>query len=182
MGSIRNAVSSAWNAVSSVTSNVWNSIKNAISGPINTAKDIVRGAIDAIRGFFNFSIHWPHIPMPHFSIQPSGWSVGDLLHGSIPYLGIDWYAQGGIMTQPTMFADNNGRAQVGGEAGPEGVIPLNDDTWNKMGAAIAAHMPSQGPITLQVDGRTFATITGPYTSDYLKQQDATQNFSYGRRL
>lgn len=182
VGSIRNAVSSAWNAVSSVTSNVWNSIKNAISGPINTAKDIVRGAIDAIRGFFNFSIHWPHIPMPHFSIQPSGWSVGDLLHGSIPHLGIDWYAQGGIMTQPTMFANNNGRAQVGGEAGPEGVIPLNDDTWNKMGAAIAAHMPSQGPITLQVDGRTFATITGPYTSDYLKQQDATQNFSYGRRL
>ena len=182
VGSIRNAVSSAWNAVSSVTSNVWDSIKNAISGPINTAKDIVRGAIDAIRGFFNFSINWPHIPMPHFSIQPSGWSVGDLLHGSIPHLGIDWYAQGGIMTQPTMFANNNGRAQVGGEAGPEGVIPLNDDTWNKMGAAIAAHMPSQGPITLQVDGRTFATITGPYTSDYLKQQDATQNFSYGRRL
>lgn len=182
VGSIRNAVSSAWNAVSSVTSSVWNSIKNAISGPINTAKDIVRGAIDAIRGFFNFSIHWPHIPMPHFSIQPSGWSVGDLLHGSIPHLGIDWYAQGGIMTQPTMFANNNGRAQVGGEAGPEGVIPLNDDTWNKMGAAIAAHMPSQGPITLQVDGRTFATITGPYTSDYLKQQDATQNFSYGRRF
>lgn len=121
---ISSTVSSVWNTIKSVTSSVWNGIKSAIETPMNTAKDIVGGIIDTIKGFFNFSISWPHIPLPHFSIRPAGWSVGDLLKGSIPSLGIDWYAKGGVFSKPTIFPTASGLKGVG-EAGPEAVAPIS---------------------------------------------------------
>ncbi|MHC5250477.1 phage tail protein [Enterococcus sp. LJL90] len=123
---ISSTISSVFGGIQSTVTGIWNGIKSAIEGPINTAKDIVKGAIDAIKGFFNFSISWPHIPMPHFGISPSGWSVGDLLKGSIPKLSIDWYANGGILTKPTVFGQNGNSLMVGGEAGKEAVAPLSD--------------------------------------------------------
>lgn len=174
---IRSTVSGVWNGIKSVTSSVWGGIKSAITGPMNAAKSAVGSIISGIKRLFSFKISWPHIPLPHFSLS----GKFNPLKGQIPHVAVDWYAQGGIMTQPTMMGWNNGRAQVGGEAGPEGVIPLNDDTWNAMGSAIAAHMGNGQPIVLQVDGRTFATIAGPYISDYMQQQDATAKFSYGAR-
>lgn len=168
-GKARGIVSAVWSAIkgffssglSSIlgtVSRVFGSIVNAISHPMETAKSLVSRAIQAIKGFFNFHISWPHIPLPHFSLS----GKFNPLKGQIPHVAVDWYAQGAIMTQPTMFGMNNGRAQVGGEAGPEGVIPLTDNTWDKMGAAIAAHMPGQGPIYLQVDGTTFARLMNGY--------------------
>lgn len=124
---ISSTVSSVWNSIKSVTSSVWNGIKSAIETPMNSAKSFIKGVIDTIKGFFNFKISWPKIPMPHFSIKPAGWSVGDLLKGSIPRLGIDWYAKGAILKRPTPFGVNqNGELMVGGEAGTEAIAPISD--------------------------------------------------------
>ena len=99
---------------------------------MNTARDIVKGIIDTIKGFFNFSISWPHIPLPHFSISPAGWQVGDLLKGSIPSLGIEWYATGGVF---------NGASIIGvGEAGPEAVVPLRGRNMQPFAEAVAGNM------------------------------------------
>lgn len=78
---------------------------------------------DKIKGFFNFHVALPHVPLPHFSVSPAGWKVGDLLKGKIPSLGIRWYAEGGIMNNPTLFG--------GGEAGAEAIVPL-DPFWKKL--------------------------------------------------
>ena len=137
---IKNTISSVWNAIKSTTTSVWNAIKSAIEGPMNAAKNIVKGIIDAIKGFFSFKITWPKIPLPHFSLKPSGWNIGDLLKGKIPSLGINWYAKGGIMDSPTMFGMNGNRAMVGGEAGQEAILPLNRDTLGMIGDGIASTM------------------------------------------
>ncbi|MCH4169312.1 MAG: phage tail tape measure protein [Streptococcaceae bacterium] len=137
MNQVINTVSTALGVVISVfvnilgnilstVSNVFNSIINAVTHPMDTVKSVVKGAIDAIKGFFNFSITWPKIPMPHFGISPSGWKIGDLLKGSIPSLSVDWYANGGILTKPTVFGQNGNSLMVGGEAGKEAVAPLSD--------------------------------------------------------
>jgi len=63
--------------------------------------------------------------MPHFKITPSGWKIGDLLDGKIPKLGIEWYAQGGVMEKPTIFGRNGNNAMVGGEAGAEAIAPIS---------------------------------------------------------
>lgn len=119
--------SKAWDGVKSIVSGVFGAIKTVIEAPMNQAKTVVKSIIDAIKGFFNFKISWPKIPLPHFSVKPAGWEIGDLLKGKIPSLGIEWYANGGIMNQPTMFGFNSisGKAMVGGEAGPEAVAPLS---------------------------------------------------------
>ena len=134
---ISSTLSGIFNGISSTVSSVWNGIKSTISNTINGAKDAVSNAINAIKGFFNFQISWPHIPMPHFSINPSGWQLSDLLKGSIPSLGIEFYAKGGIMTGPTLFGSNNGNAMIGGEAGSEAILPLNNKYLSQIGQGIA---------------------------------------------
>lgn len=125
--SIKATAVNVWNSIKTTASNVWNGIKDAIMNPINTAKEKVKAVIDAIKGFFNFQIKWPKIPMPHFSVSPSGWKIGDLLKGSIPRLGIEWYAKGGILTRPTLFGVDSasGKLMAGGEAGREAVAPID---------------------------------------------------------
>lgn len=115
-------VTVASGAVSKIKT-VFGKVKDALTHPFETAKDIIKGIIDKIKGFFNFSVKSPHIPMPHFAISPSGWKVGDLLKGTIPKLKIDWYAKGGIFNSPTIAGI--------GEAGSEAVVPL-DKFWDKL--------------------------------------------------
>lgn len=153
MRNIYNVVSSIWNNIKSTVSNVANSLVSGVVGtfngfvstvtgifdkaayaithPMETAKSAIKGIVDAIKGFFTgFKIQIPHIKLPHFSIKPSGWQIGDLLEGKIPSLGIDWYAKGGEFNSPAIIGV--------GEAGRETVLPLsNPRTMRNVGEAIA---------------------------------------------
>ena len=125
VNAVRNTVTNVFNSVKTTVSNIWNGIKNAITTPIEAAKNKVKSVIDAIKGFFNFKFKWPKIPLPHFGISPSGWKIGDLLKGSIPKLGIEWYAKGAILDKPTVFGVNGSNLMAGGEAGKEAVAPID---------------------------------------------------------
>ena len=117
---IVNPIKSAFDTVKSVFSGIYNTIKSWI----DKAKGFVKGAIDAIKGFFNFKVDLPKVKLPHFSIKPKGWELGDLLKGKIPKLGIEWYAKGGVFDQPTIFPTTSGLKGVG-EAGKEAVAPIS---------------------------------------------------------
>lgn len=136
--------------------NIFNTIKTAITNPIETAKNIVKGVVDKIKGFFNFKVELPKIKLPHFSIKPKGWKIGDLMDGSIPKLGIEWYAKGGVFEKPTIFGMNGNRAMVGGEAGAEAIVPLERNTkWlDKIADKLAGS--TNRPVVLNVDGKVFA--------------------------
>lgn len=125
VNTVKSTIQNVWGTLKGIVSGVFDSVKSAIEKPMNKAKDIVKSIIDTIKGFFDFNISWPKIPMPHFSISPKGWGVGDLLKGKIPTLGIDWFAKGGIMTEPTAFGLNGDRLMVGGEAGAEAIAPID---------------------------------------------------------
>lgn len=131
---LQNGVKVAFNFIKSHASGVWNGIKSAIMSPMSTAANFVKAIIGKIKGFFNFKISWPHIPLPHFNIQPNGWNVGDLLKGKIPSLGIKWYAQAMdnpmILDAPTIFGMSNGQMLGAGEAGAE--VVAGRDTLMKM--------------------------------------------------
>lgn len=134
IGELQNGVRVGFNFIKSHASSVWNDIKNAIMSPMSTAANFVRAIINKIKGFFNFRISWPHIPLPHFNIKPNGWNVGDLLKGKIPSLGIKWYAQAMdnpmILDAPTIFGMSNGQMLGAGEAGAE--VVAGRDTLMKM--------------------------------------------------
>ena len=121
--SIRTAIETPLNNAKATVSNIFDSIKNGISQKINAAKDAVKSAIDKIKSFFNFTWSLPHLKLPHVSISGSF----SLLPPSVPHFSVDWYAKGGILTEPTIFGYNpeTGRVKVGGEAGDEAVAPID---------------------------------------------------------
>lgn len=186
---VKTTVTSAWNTVKTTTSNVftaikttvtsiWTGIKNAITTPIESAKEKISGIIDTIKGLFSgMKLEFPSIKMPHFSISPSGWKIGDLLEGSIPTLGIEWYKDGGIFTKPTIFNTPYGLKGVG-EAGAEAVLPI-DRLEGYMAGAIEKTMQvadvqaladavedlANRPIMLNVNGKNFATATANDTDN-----------------
>lgn len=151
---ISSTISNVLNGISNTVSNVWTGIKNSIGNAINGAKDLVSSAISAIKGLFNFSVSWPHIPLPHFSVSGSANPL-DWLSQGVPSISIEWYAKGGIMTKPTIFGMNGNNLMVGGEAGNEAVLPLNDQTLGAIGRGIAQTMGGTSPtINITITGNT----------------------------
>lgn len=128
---IKSTVSGVFSSVLSTISNTFNSVKSTVSSVFNNVVSTIKGAIDKVKGLFNFSWELPKIKLPHFSVSPAGWQIGDLLKGSIPKLSIEWYKNGGIMTKPTLFGMRGGTAMVGGEAGAEAILPLSQ-FWTKL--------------------------------------------------
>ena len=139
---IRNKVSSAvsgmvsnvtarWNALKATATRVFEGIKTAITRPIETARNTLQGIIERIKGFFPINVgDILKLRIPTISITggKAPWGIGG--KGSLPTFHVNWHAQGGIFTTPTIFATPNGFQGVG-EAGAEAVIPL-DELWYNM--------------------------------------------------
>lgn len=136
--------------VTGLGSALWGKVKQAANGikekflaPIQTLRDKIKAIVDKIKGFFSFKIKAPHVPLPHFSISPAGWKIGDLLKGTKPSLSVKWYAEGGILKDPTLFG--------AGEAGPEGIIPLSGAAMRPFARAIGQEMDGgRGDITINL--------------------------------
>jgi phage-related minor tail protein len=119
---IKTATSNAFNNVKSTATSVFNKVKTAITKPIETAKNKVKDVVDSIKGFFkNMKLSFPKIKMPHFKIT----GEFSIKKRTVPKLDIEWYAQGGIMTRPTIFGMNGNSLMAGGEAGPEAILPIS---------------------------------------------------------
>lgn len=141
---IKSKISTVVNSIKTTVSNVFNKVKEAMSKPIEKARDTIKGIVDKIKGFFSgMKIKFPKLKMPHFSVSPDGWKIGDLLKGKIPKLSIKWYAEAMrnpmIMTKPTVFGYDAGTGQLmgGGEAGSE-VVSGTNTLMNMITAAVGA--------------------------------------------
>lgn len=126
---IKDKISTKMSEARAKVSEILESIKSAFNEKMESAKSIVSGAIEKIKSFFNFSWSLPKLKLPHFSISGSF----SLNPPSVPKFGIEWYKDGGIMTNPTAFGVNpaTGNTMVGGEAGAEAIVPLSQ-LWDKM--------------------------------------------------
>lgn len=120
--------------------------------PIEAAKNKISGIVNAIKGFFSgMRLSIPKIslpPLPHFSLTGSF----SLKPPSVPKLGVQWYADGGIMQKAMAFGMNGNDIMVGGEAGPEAILPLNRETLGGIGQGIASTMGySQEAVVRKLD-------------------------------
>lgn len=158
-----------WSKVTSAASTAWTNIKNAIITPIEAARDKVKSVVDAIKGFFsNLKLSLPKIKLPHFKIT----GKLSLNPPSVPKLSIDWYKDGGIMMNPTIFGMNGNRLMAGGEAGPEAILPIDKlegyvisavektmQNNNMQSLVNAIEDLADRAIELKINGRQFATAT-----------------------
>ena len=133
LSSITSAFTNKLNAAQTAVTNVLGNIKQAFSDKLEAAKSVVTGALDKIKGAFNFKWSLPHLNLPHISVSGGQAPYGIAGKGSLPKFSIEWYKNGGIMTQPTAFGINpeSGNLMAGGEAGPEAIVPLSQ-LWEKM--------------------------------------------------
>ena len=120
----KNGFSKMFNIGKGFVNNLLNGIKSSFGGII----DFFSNMINKIGDMWGKFTSWIKsiFKTPHFtfsgSMNPAEW-----VKGNLPKIGVEWYAKGGIMTEPTMFGYNpsTGNAMVGGEAGAEAIAPIN---------------------------------------------------------
>lgn len=127
----RNKVNAAFSAVKNTISAVVNGVKSAISGmataisnTFNKIRTTISSAVSKIKSLFNFSWSLPKPKLPHFSVSGGKAPWGFMGQGSLPRVGISWYAKGGIFDAATLIPTAGGFAGVG-EAGAEAVAPID---------------------------------------------------------
>lgn len=181
---IANIFSSVFNGISTMVGNIFHGIASTIGNVMGDSKNIVSGALDAISGFFRgLHLEFPKIKLPHFSISGSF----SLAPPSVPSLGIEWYADGGVLMNPTMFGMNGNKAMIGGEAGPEAVAPIStltgyisDAVNNSKGddeliSEIAGLREDVRNMRVVMDGQTVGSIVSPYVDSNLGEYKVVAN-------
>ena len=116
--------STGFDVIDKLTGGKLTGVKNKFWSKFEEIKNVVKNALDAVKRFFAGEWPTPKIKMPHFRISPPGWSIGDLVKGSIPRLSVNWHAKGAILNRPTVINQSGNTIDVAGEAGPEAVTPI----------------------------------------------------------
>lgn len=170
---IRAAIEEKLSAAAEAVTSKFEEIKSNITEKINAAKEAVQNAIEAIKGFMDFEWSLPHLKLPRITVSGSF----SLNPPSAPHFGLEWYAKGGILNDPTIFGMNpfTGNAMVGGEAGAEAIAPISTlkqyvtEAVNEAGSASLLReianilsefrnsgMPINIDISTELDGATVA--------------------------
>lgn len=137
---VKNGLNMVWQAGKSIGANIL----KAITKPFQDAWGKVKGAIDKIKGLFPLSIGkiFSNLKLPHIKVKGGRAPFGIAGLGEAPKISVEWYAQGGIMTKPTLFG--------GGEAGTEAIMPL-DPFWARMDRLVDGVTNMNG-VTINVYG------------------------------
>lgn len=125
--SIKNGFTNGLQEVAGVVNDKLTSIKDKFNEKMDAVSNLVNGAIERIKGFFNVELPTPRIKMPHISIS----GEFSIAPPSVPSFSVEWFAKGGVMTEPTIFGASGGKLLGGGEAGDEAILPLSA-LWDKL--------------------------------------------------
>lgn len=160
---IKTTLQTAWDTITTAVQNVWDTVKgifdNFKEGVFNTFQEIydkIKEIWDALGEMFanGFDLKLPHISVTG-GVAPYG--IGG--QGSLPKFNVDWYANGGILTQPTIFGMQGGRFLGGGEAGAEAVLPLSElGTMITEGMVNAMGGAGDTVINVSIDNNSLGSV------------------------
>ena len=168
---------------------IFNNVKDAALGPINAMKDGIKTAIDKIVDIFY------NIKLPKFSLKTSSKTFFGKEISYPSGIDVQWNAEGGIFTKPTIVGSHNGIVQGMGEAGAEGFIPLTKKVLGNIGDGIVKSTRSlqqnldtyvgnyavRNQISVQVVSNMDGKAVGYGAADYVddKFESNSQNAMYG---
>lgn len=132
INSFKTGAISAFNGLMSTIRSLFGAVQNVMQNPFKSAWSVIQGIIAKLKSAFNFSWSLPKLKLPKISIT-GGFSLAP---PKVPKFGIDWFADGGILTKAMAFGMNGNDIMVGGEAGKEAVLPLNRETLGGIGEGI----------------------------------------------
>lgn len=165
---VKDAIVAAWDNMKAKISAVIDGIKEKIDSfkqKFEDLKDKVVGVWETIKGILTGHIQLPHIPLPHFQIQPPGWRFSDLLQGSIPHLGISWYKKAYdnpvMFTSPTVVSTPSGYKGFGDGHGAEIVLGLE-----KLRELVGSAHEDTQPIYITVQTTLDGKVVGESVTKY----------------
>jgi hypothetical protein len=171
---VKGVFEEGWGLVKETTSGAWDTVKTTVS----TAWDNVKGTITEFRdGIFEkfgeiydkIKEIWDNLgemfsqgfdlKLPHISVTGGVAPYGIGGQGSLPKFNVDWYANGGILTNPTIFGMQGGRFLGGGEAGAEAVLPLSElGTMITEGMTAAMGGAGDTVINVSIDNNSLGSV------------------------
>lgn len=113
--------------LSAIVTSMMAGVVAAFQSAMASAVATVSAGMSAIRGMMSVSIQGPHLAVPHVSVSGSF----SLNPPSAPQFSVSYYKNGGILSGAQLFGMMGNTGLVGGEAGPEAVLPLST-LWDKM--------------------------------------------------
>lgn len=119
---VKKTVEGAEKPLTKSLAKIQKNTKKTISTAVSTTK---KGATQLKRAM-DFKWSLPKLKMPHISVSSGKTPYGIGGKGSVPKFKVDYYKTGGIMTNPTVFGLNGNSWMVGGEAGAEAILPLQE--------------------------------------------------------
>lgn len=143
--------------------------RDGVNNAITNVKEWWASSIEKIKGLFDFEWNWPKLKLPHFSITGSF----SLDPPSIPKIGVQWYAKGGILNGAQIFGSIGNTLLGGGEAGPEAVLPLAS-FYDNLRSILSQFVGSRGAasgLLVQVNIEHFEN-SGEQDIDVLAEQVA----------
>lgn len=160
---ITTKVTETWTLVKDTIIGAWETVKQTFTewkdGVFNTFQEIydkIKGIWDSLGEMFanGFDLKLPHISVTG-GVAPYG--IGG--QGSLPKFNVDWYANGGILTNPTIFGMQGGRFLGGGEAGAEAVLPLSElGTMITEGMTAAMGGAGDTVINVSIDNNSLGSV------------------------
>lgn len=127
---IKETMSLVWDSITTKVATTWDGIKTkfdefkqGVTDAFTSIYDTIKGIWDSLGELFEKGFD---LKLPHISVSGGVPPYGINGMGKLPQFDVDWYANGGILTQPTIFGMNGGHLVGGGEAGAEAVLPLSN--------------------------------------------------------
>lgn len=171
--SIKNKFTDGLNGAKNAVTSVLDNIKSVFQSKLDAAHAIVTGVVDKIKGVFNFNWKLPELKLPHISVTGGEAPFGIAGKGSLPKFDIQWYAEGGVMTAPTIFGAAGGKLLGGGEAGDEAILPLSA-LWDKLKVFIHNEMDQDEDKSRGSIGSVISALTKKETRTLESKEKITE--------
>lgn len=160
---IKETMSLVWDSITTKVSTTWDGIKlkfdefkQGVSDAFTAIYDTIKGIWDKLGDMFEEGFD---LKLPHISVSGGVPPYGINGMGQLPKFNVEWYANGGILTNPTIFGMQNGHLLGGGEAGAEAVLPLSNlQTMITEGMTQALANGGDTVINVSIDNNNLGSV------------------------
>lgn len=145
---LKDGLVNTWNSLSESTKQKFKDIGAGMIAPFKAAWDAIKKVVDKVKEAFKFDIKFPKIKAPKWLAKvipsladdydgPEANPDGKPEKTKKTKAGKKFFAKGGYVNRATEFARVGGVSHVAGEAGGEGIVPLEGKHMRPMAAEIA---------------------------------------------
>lgn len=160
---IKETMSLVWDSITTKVTTTWDGIKTkfdefkqGITDAFTSIYDTIKGIWDKLGEMFEEGFD---LKLPHISVSGGVPPYGINGMGQLPKFNVEWYANGGILTNPTIFGMQNGHLLGGGEAGAEAVLPLSNlQTMITEGMTQALASGGDTVINVSIDNNNLGSV------------------------